>query len=493
MEDAPDGTLAKSWLELCSKVLNFGKGADKTNKLDEFIELSRSLLDILDNGLSDEWMNEVCQQLVALFRSKTKVLCRLVLELMPSLIWCYLSAAQSSRSKSLSGLEACLLTIYNLTLAYDSSSDKETPFIAIPSLGRSSVYHEVGHLAGLALTESTLSKYEPGEKRLPIGPFPLVEKLNAKNRLPVLSHIIRCYCKEIGLLSSRSHQSLCALSIKVCCTGFNTYLSNRLLLTPSAEKNSLISRPRIVISPEFLCEALHANYYIMFNGQPELGLEALNCIHQRANYELYTQVILLSNAIKNSLEHNPSGQPYDGPMGVSITITPAHILSSLNKRAITNASFRTRKLPDDITPEGDGEFPSDTEVESKTISAGAERQGKLLGGIRIGTNPLKSALKRVTLKKSTEHKDANPSPSKGEKNGDKFDSPTKLVKQLSIGKERLGNNHEMASLMAGQSEEEFDDIANGHTAQIESFHTVVDHENIDIVIDPPEETENSKL
>ena len=53
----------------------------------------------------------------------------------------------------------------------------------------------------------------------------------------------------------------------------------------------------------------------------------------------------LSNAIKNSLEHNPSGQPYDGPMGVSITITPAHILSSLNKRAITNASFRTRKLP----------------------------------------------------------------------------------------------------------------------------------------------------
>ena len=53
----------------------------------------------------------------------------------------------------------------------------------------------------------------------------------------------------------------------------------------------------------------------------------------------------LTNAIKNSLEHNPSGQPYDGPMGVSITITPAHILSNLHRKAITNASFRTEKLP----------------------------------------------------------------------------------------------------------------------------------------------------
>ena len=60
-------------------------------------------------------------------------------------------------------------------------------------------------------------------------------------------------------------------------------------------------------------------------------------------------MLQLTNAIKNSLEHNPSGQPYDGPMGVTISITPAHILDSLNKQAITNASFKTQKLPGNVS------------------------------------------------------------------------------------------------------------------------------------------------
>jgi len=34
------------------------------------------------------------------------------------------------------------------------------------------------------------------------------------SRLSVMSHLIRCYTKDIGLLSGHSHQSLCDLSIK---------------------------------------------------------------------------------------------------------------------------------------------------------------------------------------------------------------------------------------------------------------------------------------
>lgn len=41
---------------------------------------------------------------------------------------------------------------------------------------------QVGNLSGLALTESTLSKYESVDKRLLIDLFPPVEKLDAKNR-----------------------------------------------------------------------------------------------------------------------------------------------------------------------------------------------------------------------------------------------------------------------------------------------------------------------
>lgn len=43
------------------------------------------------------------------------------------------------------------------------------------------------------------------------------------------------------------------------------------------------------------------------------------------------------------------GQPSDGPMGISVALTPATTVVTVSKSMITNASFRTKKLP--------GEFP----------------------------------------------------------------------------------------------------------------------------------------
>lgn len=80
----------------------------------------------------------------------------------------------------------------------------------------------------------------------------------------------------------------------------------------------------------------------------------------------------LTNAIKNSLEHNPSGQPYDGPMGVTISITPAHILDSLNKQAITNASFKAQKLPGMIS----SGF-QDTEIKTIVVQVLSDIYGQL--------------------------------------------------------------------------------------------------------------------
>lgn len=41
---------------------------------------------------------------------------------------------------------------------------------------------------------------------------------------------------------------------------------------------------------------------------------------------------------------NPSGQPSDGPMGISVALSPTTIVTTVS-RAITNASFRAKKLP----------------------------------------------------------------------------------------------------------------------------------------------------
>ncbi|GFY37644.1 hyccin [Trichonephila inaurata madagascariensis] len=55
----------------------------------------------------------------------------------------------------------------------------------------------------------------------------------------------------------------------------------------------------------------------------------------------------VTNAIRNSLKGNQSGQPCDGPMGISVALSPTTVVSTVS-RAITNASFRAKKLPDDI-------------------------------------------------------------------------------------------------------------------------------------------------
>lgn len=46
----------------------------------------------------------------------------------------------------------------------------------------------------------------------------------------------------------------------------------------------------------------------MFNEFASAAIQSVDDIHTRACYELFTDVILVTNAIKNSLQANPSGK-----------------------------------------------------------------------------------------------------------------------------------------------------------------------------------------
>lgn len=45
-----------------------------------------------------------------------------------------------------------------------------------------------------------------------------------------------------------------------------------------------------------------------FNEFASLGIQALEDVHMRAQYELFPDVLLITNGIKNSLKVNPSGE-----------------------------------------------------------------------------------------------------------------------------------------------------------------------------------------
>lgn len=58
----------------------------------------------------------------------------------------------------------------------------------------------------------------------------------------------------------------------------------------------------------------------------------------RTTYSLCIYIVIDTNNLV-------SGQPCDGPMGISVALSPATTTVTMSKSMITNASFRTKKLP----------------------------------------------------------------------------------------------------------------------------------------------------
>lgn len=65
--------------------------------------------------------------------------------------------------------------------------------------------------------------------------------------------------------------------------------------------------PRIPVTSQFLLELVHGSYFAMFNEFYTLAFQAINDISARACYEGYPDVLLVTGAITNSLQANPSG------------------------------------------------------------------------------------------------------------------------------------------------------------------------------------------
>lgn len=381
--------------------------------------LVTALYNLLENEERHEIIDPVCHQLFEFYRSKHADLQYFTMELLPTLIWVYLRAVSRNNKKSCGGIEACLLGIYNLETVNPDGSPKEKTF-TIPTLSKPSIYHEPVSLAALALTETALNRYGQGEVQvISQGPVPQAERINAQNRFSILTHLLSLYNAEISYFSSKSHMTLCLLASRVAKTGFDDLLStgNTTPLPQERRELQLFPEPRITLSPTFLLEMLSGLYFIMFNSHPELGRAGMEDIHARAMYELYADVLLVCNAIRNSLQYNPSGQPQDGPIGISIALSPSTTTSSISKAAITNASFKTKKLPDDITIDVDDIDVTTTEDEDEKTKdhAGLEKRPSIREKSMHVFQPLISPFRKSDKSKKKEGKDLrdsidNPSP-----------------------------------------------------------------------------------
>ncbi|KAM7346175.1 PI4KA lipid kinase complex subunit hyccin [Cochliomyia hominivorax] len=318
------------------------------NEHDRDSNIADAIFTILhDRQRHESLVHDICQQLLAFYRSTEKSLQKFPLQFIPALIYTYLHAVAGGDKKGVRSLETLLICIYNGEVSTEEGGERVVQF-RMPILAQASVYHEEKNLP---LTD--LRRWEENcNREVKWGPHPRIEAISAQNRLRIMTALLFCYNQQVSLTQKRALGHLCRVSSLLVNEGFNTKSSHAHRLSygsdPSLMPKSMI--PRIPLSSAFLVELVHAIYFAMFNDFGTVAIQTLEDIHNRACFEMYTELILITSAIRNSLHANPSGQPSDGPMGLSVALTPSTntVTTAVSKSMITNASFRTKKLPDDI-------------------------------------------------------------------------------------------------------------------------------------------------
>ncbi|XP_017554966.1 protein FAM126B isoform X1 [Pygocentrus nattereri] len=282
-----------------------------------------ALYAVIQEHPSSELLAPVCHQLFELYRSTEVGLRRFTLQFLPELIWVYLRHTASRERHRNGCVEALLLGIYNLEIV-DSKGNSKLLSFTIPSLSKPSIYHEPSSLGSMALTEGALSQHDL-IRVVYSGLLPQRETFTSQNRFEVLSFLMLCYNSAVVYMPASSHQSACRTSSRLCVCGY------------PRQQQKLWREPcnRVRLDPEFMVQMLTAVYHAIYNGQWELGREALEDILYRAQLELYAQPLLVANAMNRSLPPRP---PEGTRNLLEVDVTPT--TKRVSQTAITAASIR---------------------------------------------------------------------------------------------------------------------------------------------------------
>ncbi|TRY85988.1 hypothetical protein DNTS_032778, partial [Danionella cerebrum] len=271
-----------------------------------------ALYAVIQEQPSSELLAPVCHQLFELYRSSEEGLRQFTLQFLPELIWVYLSHS-ASRERYRNGCEIVDSKGYGKLLSF-----------TIPSLSKPSIYHEPSSLGSMALTEGALNQHDL-IRVVYSGLLSQRETFTSQNRFEVLSFLMLCYNSAVVFMPASSHQSACRMSTRLCVSGYP-----RQQIKAWREPCN-----RVRLEPEFMVQMLSAVYYAIYNGQWDLGREALDDILYRAQLDLHAQPLLVANAISRSL---PSRPPEGSRNLLEVEVTPAG--RCISQAAVTAASIR---------------------------------------------------------------------------------------------------------------------------------------------------------
>ncbi|XP_040213138.1 protein FAM126B isoform X1 [Rana temporaria] len=361
----------------------------------------KSLVSALYKVIQDpnnELLEPICHQLFELYRSSEVRLKRFTMQFLPELVSIYLRLTASRDRQSNGCIEALLLGIYNLEIADKDGNNKVLSF-TIPSLSKPSIYHEPSSLGSMALTEGALSQHDL-IRVVYSDLHPQRETFTAQNRFEVLSFLMLCYNSAIVYMPPSSYQSLCRMGSRLCVSGFPR----------QHEKRWKELCGRVVLDSDFMVQLLTGVYHAIYNGEWELGQEVLDDIIYRAQLELYSQPLLVANAMKNSLPFDAPDSSQQGQKVLKVEVTPT--VPRISRTAITTASIRRHRWRRE-GPEGTftGEDSINVNDADEGFSSGASVSSQPVGAKPTSSSSQRSGSRKGGSVRSVKERE-QPSPSK---------------------------------------------------------------------------------
>ncbi|XP_059475571.1 hyccin [Neocloeon triangulifer] len=393
MRSTDTETIIKGWLSECQRTSqeDFSTFA---KSLSENEETSTAIFRVLEDRIKyAESIELVVGQLYSFYQSQNKSLQSYTLQFLPSLVFVCLNCVAHGDKQTCPTVETLLLGMYNQELLDKSGKPRVFSF-RIPSLAQASVYHEPMSLAPASLTESALRRLEECNTHLvQKGPYQPEEKLIGQNRLSVISALIFLYNSQLSTIPDAAVEFLCKAVSRLVTQGFSKQSSHQR----SSYDSTLVppTLPRIPVNSEFLLELLTAIHHALYTPFSSLATQSLDDVHFRASHELLPDVLLVTTAMKNLLHSAAPVNETAVSANISPVLSGTAAATTVHKSLITNASFRTKKLPDDIPIQEKKE-----EAEGKNLEPICEENAEVKKGIKVGMPKLPSLVKKRTSSES---------------------------------------------------------------------------------------------
>ncbi|CAF0934240.1 unnamed protein product [Rotaria sordida] len=292
-----------------------------------------------------EYASSLCDHLFTLYRDVQHR--PFVLQFLPSFVTAYYDILHHPKSVDTttedvwSTIDTFLVALYNLSVLDDGHNEKIHEF-RIPNLTSPSIYHTPNpdYYAPTPLTQHAISKHEKKREVIRLHSFTPFDSINATTREQIVWLLLIQYGSYVSYMDIYSRRSYFEMSKKLLGQGFSfdEDISNK-------EKNSILppNGRRIRLSSRILSEILGTLFYFKANSSDKEAFECMRLLRQRAEYEMYADVILMTESMSYLHEFDNHHFEQQDPMGIEIELPPTIDMVKQKRTATTTRSIKNRQ------------------------------------------------------------------------------------------------------------------------------------------------------